>query len=408
MKKILFTAVLCLLASITFAQKRALREANNEILNEKPNIADARKAIKEALTNPETSELAETWYLAGAVENKQFEIERDKAMTSEITGQKPNETVMYPALEAMLPYFKKAIELDQKPDEKGKVKPRFTRYIKTILKDNRPYYINAGAYYYNQEPSNYEKAYENFRAYGDILKLGIYDAKDIAKFNLVDSTETQYRYNAAMMAHAANKYDAAIEIFNEIKNSGYNEEEIYRFLAADYMTVGDSAKYDATIIEGNKKFPNNKEFLFGVINIDLNQQNYDAPIRQLEQAIAANPNEAQYYDALGVVYDHAKQSDKAVANLKKAVELAPDDTGYNFHLGKILFNLGVEALSGDSKDKVKEYCKEALPYFEKVYDAEPDNADVIKALYFIYDQLDMGAEFAKIEPEFKKLVQPEQ
>jgi tetratricopeptide (TPR) repeat protein len=405
MKKILLTTVLCLLASITFGQKKALREAKMEMLNTPPNIAEARAAIKSALTNPETAELAETWFLAGKVENQQFIIERDKAATYELTKQSPNDAVMYPALENILPYFKKAVELDRLPDAKGKVKPKYIKEIKAILKENRPYYINAGAYYYNQTPSNYQKAYENFRTYGDILKLDIYDEKDIEKWGLVDSVETQTRYNAAMMAHASNNYTAATELFEEIKNSGYSEEDVYRYLAAEYMSMADTVKYKQTIIEGFKKFPNNKDFLFGVINDYIDRQDYDAAVKMLESAIASNPAEAQFYDALGVVNDHAKNSEKAIASLKKAVELDPDNKDYNFHLGKVLFNLGVESLSGDSKDKVKEYCREARPYFEKVYNDEPDNADAIKALYFIYDQLELGAEFGKIEPEFKKLFQ---
>ena len=43
---------------------------------------------------------------------------------------------MYEALGSILPYFEKAYELDQLPNEKGKVKPKFTKDIKGILGAN--------------------------------------------------------------------------------------------------------------------------------------------------------------------------------------------------------------------------------------------------------------------------------
>lgn len=43
---------------------------------------------------------------------------------------------MYEALYGILPYFQKAYELDQLPNEKGKVKPKYTKDIKSILSAN--------------------------------------------------------------------------------------------------------------------------------------------------------------------------------------------------------------------------------------------------------------------------------
>ena len=48
-------------------------------------------------------------------------------------GQQPNEPVMYEALYGILPYFRKAYELDQLPNEKGKVKPKYTKRYQKYL-----------------------------------------------------------------------------------------------------------------------------------------------------------------------------------------------------------------------------------------------------------------------------------
>ena len=81
----------------------------------------------------------------------------------QVLGQQPDEPVMYEALGSILPYFEKAYELDQLPNEKGKIKPKFTKDIKGILGANHVYYINGGAYYFDQK--DYNKAYDFFEQY---------------------------------------------------------------------------------------------------------------------------------------------------------------------------------------------------------------------------------------------------
>ena len=86
---------------------------------------------------------------------------------AEAEGQKPDEAKMYEALGAVLPYFKEAYKLDQQPNEKGKIKPRYTKDIKGILSANHVYYINGGAYYFDQK--DYNKASNFFEQYLEIL-----------------------------------------------------------------------------------------------------------------------------------------------------------------------------------------------------------------------------------------------
>ena len=153
MKRILFTVALCLVASASFGQKKAVKEAQSIAKGTNPNFEEARTLIKGAMENPETKDMAETWYAAGFIEDQQFSAER----TKQIIGQQPDEPVMYTALYNQLPYFLKSYELDQQPNEKGKIKPKYTKKIKDILSANHVYYINGGAYYFDQR--DYQKAY---------------------------------------------------------------------------------------------------------------------------------------------------------------------------------------------------------------------------------------------------------
>ena len=101
MKRVLLTVALCVAASASFAQKKAVSEAQSIAKTPNADFAEARNLIKGALENPETKNDAKTWFVAGFIENQQFDAEN----TKQVLGQQPNEPVMYEALYNILPYF---------------------------------------------------------------------------------------------------------------------------------------------------------------------------------------------------------------------------------------------------------------------------------------------------------------
>ncbi|MDR0542097.1 MAG: tetratricopeptide repeat protein [Dysgonamonadaceae bacterium] len=401
MKKLVFTLVLCFAVGLAFGQKKALKVAKDEIKSLKPNIEDAKTAIQSALKDPETMNNAETWYVAGMVENKLFDIERAK----EILGQAPNEDVMYPALVKIYPYFVKADELDQLPDAKGKIKPKFRKDIKAIMLANRPYYINAGSYFY--EKGDYKQAYENFRFYGDLPKLPIFEG-DSKSFNIQpnDTNDVKIRFYAALAANEIPNVDASIELFSEIKDSGWNENEIYQRLASEYNQKEDTVHYEEVLKQGVNKFPKEPYYILNLINLDINQGKIDEAINYLQKAIEVSPNDAQLYDVLGLVYENTRQPEKAIENIKKALEINSDYADALSHLGRIYYNSGIEAraaadnitdtkLYNEARKKVDNFFNEAIPYFEKAYQLNPQDNDAVFALRNIYYSLGNNAAYEK-------------
>ena len=64
MKRVLFSMVLLLVASFTFAQEKNVKEAKSIANGVNPDFAKAEELINQALTNPETKDNAETWDVA--------------------------------------------------------------------------------------------------------------------------------------------------------------------------------------------------------------------------------------------------------------------------------------------------------------------------------------------------------
>jgi len=405
MKKLVFIFALCFVAvSFSFAQKKAITAAKNELKNQtRPNIGDAREFIQEALANPETENDPEAWYVAGVVENKQFDVEKGK----EFLGMEANEDLMYPALDKILPYFLKADELDQLPDEKGKVKLKFRKDIKSVMSANRPYYINAGSYFY--EKQDYQKAYENFRLYGDMAKLPFF-VGDEKRFSALegDTNAIKIRYFAALSASAIPNHEAAIELFEEIKDLGYSENDIYKNLVNEYSQIKDTVKFAEILELGVTKFPEESYYILNLINLNINRGEIQKSIDYIQQAIASTPDDPKLYDVLGLVYESGKDIDKAIESIKKALEIDPEYAEALSHLGRLYYNLGVETrgaadniLDNDlfqkESEKATAYFKQSLPYFEKAYALDPDDSDAVFAMRNIYYSLGMNDEYEKMD-----------
>ena len=408
MKRVLLTVALCVAASASFAQKKVVNEAQSIAKGSNADFGEARTLIKGALENPETKDDAKTWYVAGFIEDQQFNAERAK----QILGQQPNEPVMYEALYGILPYFQKAYELDQLPNEKGKVKPKYTKDIKSILSANHVYLFNGGAYYFDKQ--EYKKAYDFFNQYVEISELPMFAGTQTAE---KDSTFMTVQFYAAAAASLAKDSRLAIAALERAKNTPYRQYDVYQYLCYEYgeaRTAQDSVMLEKTFEEGMQVFPDSAFFLNNLINTYIYSNRNEKALEMLNVAIQKNPNDANVYNVMGRVYETGlKDYANAEKNFQIALEKDPNLTDALSNIGRIYYNQGVNKLSeanmiNDSKkyqeelSMAKDLFKKALPYYKKAHEAEPEKMDNMIALRGIYYNLNMGPELEAIEAEMNK------
>ena len=408
MKRVLLTVALCVAASASFAQKKVVNEAQSIAKGSNADFGEARTLIKGALENPETKDDAKTWYVAGFIEDQQFNAERAK----QILGQQPNEPVMYEALYGILPYFQKAYELDQLPNEKGKVKPKYTKDIKSILSANHVYLFNGGAYYFDKQ--EYKKAYDFFNQYVEISELPMFAGTQTAE---KDSTFMTVQFYAAAAASLAKDSRLAIAALERAKNTPYRQYDVYQYLCYEYgeaRTAQDSVMLEKTFEEGMQVFPDSAFFLNNLINTYIYSNRNEKALEMLNVAIQKNPNDANLYNVMGRVYETGlKDYANAEKNFQIALEKNPNLTDALSNIGRIYYNQGVNKLSeanmiNDSKkyqeelSMAKDLFKKALPYYKRAHEAEPEKMDNMIALRGIYYNLNMGPELEAIEAEMNK------
>ena len=239
MKKIILSLFLVISFTLSFGQKSNVSKAKNKALMENPDYTGAREAIKLALKDSTTKNLAETWYVAGLIGNKENEALYQKALL-----KVPFDTLVKgKALIESYDYFVQALKLDQLPDAKGKVKPRYSKDIKPLLKDYYSVQQNLIAYgAYQFEKKNFEGAVKTFDVFLEIPKLPVMN-NEIK----MDSTYNMIAYYQAASAANAKMHDKAISIYESLKDKKYETKSVYQSLYEEYVIKKDTVNFVKTL-----------------------------------------------------------------------------------------------------------------------------------------------------------------
>ncbi|MCL1942599.1 MAG: tetratricopeptide repeat protein [Candidatus Azobacteroides sp.] len=357
--------------------------------NSKPNFTEAEKLMTEAKNDPETMDNPETWYVSGSLEDKIFSTENSKLLLK----QTPDEPVMYEALIKSYGDFLKTIDLEKIPNEKGKVNNKFTKQVKSILKVDHPYYVNAGAYYYDKRA--YDKAYEAFNIYLDIPKMDIFKGEKLVE----DSTYNQIMFYAAYSAGYAGDSINAVKLLEILKDKDYEKEQVYASLSDEYRDMKDTVKFMNILKEGSQLFPKNLYFIQSLINLCINSGQIPEAMIYLDDAIKQDPTEPQYWRVKGDLYEADKNFDKALDAYQESLKINPEYTAAIGSIGRLYYNQGFDIQSKANEksiresqaemEKAKDFYKKALPYLEKAHQADPTERQYILALYGVYYALNM-------------------
>ena len=143
MKKVL-TLALCMAAVGTMSAQKAVVDQASKLAGKNNQIGDARNLIKQAMENPETKNDVRTYYTAGKIE---FGALDNATKTKMIKPDDPIASDQAMADEAIngYKYFVMALPLDSLPNEKGQIKPKYSKEMLGKISGHANDYFTAGA-----------------------------------------------------------------------------------------------------------------------------------------------------------------------------------------------------------------------------------------------------------------------
>ncbi|HJD87570.1 MAG TPA: tetratricopeptide repeat protein [Empedobacter falsenii] len=233
-------------------------------------------------------------------------------------------------------------------------------------------------------------------------------------YNLVEALGTKediYKYQAAICFYNANDYDKSLTILKELAAKGFtgksaNQTKDYNrdMYVLALNGLYNAKKHDEIVEEAIDKYPTDADINNIATGIYQVSGNSDKMLKRIEEAIKINPNDAQNYYNLGVLYlDDKSKTEEAKKMFQKSIELNPKHfESYNNLVLAILQadkeiveamnnNLGTskkeKEIYNANETKRKALFTEAVPYLEKMYEIQPENRLVIRNLIQAYKTL---------------------
>ena len=401
MKRVLFLLVLLMTVSaVSFAQKKNVRAARAAAGTTGTDFNKAQELIDEALKNPETMNDANTWNVAGYIQQR---INGEEAKRI-LLGQ-AYDTVKYNnSLLKMFEYFKKCDDIAQVPDEKGKIKNKYRKANAETLLKERSNLINGGVYHFNNNRNN--EALQFFSTYVESASYPMLAEQNLQQ---TDTLYAQIAYYATLAASKANNQDAIIKYAPIAMNDKDNGRFAIQLLADAYKAKGDTVAWTKALEAGVVKYPEDDYFFANLIDYYNNSNQTTKAIELVDKMLASNANNKLYLYVKGYLYYNIKDYDNAIEFFKKAIAVDPQyvEAYQNIGLSYLLKaqDYSTQAPTdrndpkyAESQSTLKKFYEEAKVAYEKVRALKPDQKDLwLQGLYRVYYNLDMGPEFEEIE-----------
>ncbi len=377
MKKINLLLIFLVVSTVVFAQKKPKIEKAKRFLDSNE-IVEAKSIIDEAIAHEKTKDDPKTWYYRGLIYEAIFNSEDPEIQS---LSEDP---------------FVESAEAFQK--------------VKEMTGENNSYYIfsdqrlialyskvfNAAADAYQNE--NYEKSIENF----DKVKMIFPD----------DTTAWMY---AGYAANQLGDTETALKNFNYLADNNMADVNVHRNIIYSYRAdVKDTAKAIAAAERARNQFPEDPDLKQDEITLLIMASQIEEAKEKLQAAIDNDPDDAILYYEMGYLYDAAGDLDESIEWYKKAIDKNPEFFDALYNLGVNYYNKGADVLhkaqamdldtykkEGKAiEQEAGEIFKQAIPYFEKAHEVNPDDIPTLETLQTLYSLM---KEYEKVNEITEKL-----
>lgn len=394
MKKISFMALALATSLVAGAQANVVKDAERAMKAKEP-AAKVVEIITPAFTNPETSTQAKTWYIPGKASYQQY----DKMLGLKQFNQlkEGDDIVMGKLLISGYDYLMKALPLDTVVDAKGKPKTVHSNDIVNVIAAHMSDYSSAGVDMYNAR--DYKGAYELWGIFCNLDEVPALREYLVKQKQLpTDTIFGEIAFNRALAAWQAENLEGALGAFDYARRHAYDKKQLFDYAIAVATQLNDSVavlEYSrAALPLYGKEDP---MYMGQIVNYYLQKKDFDNAFATINEAIQAEPDNAQYYVIRGVLSENADKRPDAKVDYKKAMELDPANAQAVYNYGRMLceeaYALNDNAPT-DQNEYNKYYAEQIKPLFEKAvtileeaYSLNSENTDVLRYLENVYYNL---------------------
>jgi uncharacterized protein YdhG (YjbR/CyaY superfamily) len=400
MKKILLMAFMMAATSGAFAQD-AVKKA--QALLKSNDFKGAIEAIQPALNQGTAQDKAAAWNMLADINYQQYSNIYDEIMKNKTLGKAApydTATINKASIEA-LKAASECYKYDIQPNEKGKVKPKFSKDNAVRMVGVRNYLLTVGNDAYNSK--DYKTAFDGFGLFVESSKDPLF-----AESKLDNSNLAMVSYYTMLAAYFDKNNKGVIEFADKAMGDTADVKTVIELKAAAYQNIGDTVSYVKTLEVAHAKFPDADNYFEWLMNYYLNKGNAQVLQQFADKEASVNPNSKFTFYAKGVAAEFAKNWDAAVDAYKKAVDIDAKYANATYNAGRALLQKANEIrndqkLGAQATAKSNPYIKESIKYLEMTKQLLPDRKDLwaylLQTAYYAVGDNAKSAEYEKLTKE---------
>ena len=289
------------------------------------------------------------------------------------------------ALEKSKEAYLKALSMNEK------IAPR----VKEGLSKIGNFYLKEANYIYLPQKRNKEAAISFGKSY------------DIHKLPIINRIDTLSAYNAGFISVLENNFEYAVKYLQELDKLGYHKDgDVHYYLYHSYKATGNEAEAEKYMKKGAEMYPNHIELKELLINSYMtSDKDIKDILAEIDQAIANDPKNAAYYFYKAMLLEKTGDVEGALSMFKRVLEFQPNEFHANYNTG-VIYTRMAEKLSKELNEipyteqkrydevlkQMEDLYLESLKYYEKAYEADSKNLDVLEILkrtyYYFRDKKD--------------------
>nr|WP_288699079.1 hypothetical protein [uncultured Prevotella sp.] len=367
MKKLMIAAMMVLGATSAFAGDS---DALKAVLKAKT-YADAKALVEQNLGSmANDAEKAKAYNYLVELSMKQFNDQQSIIQMNQIT--KKNDPVDMEAMNEgaynALVAAQECYKYDQLPNAKGKIAPKYDNNAERVW-NARIQLVSAGDD--ARTKNNTTLALKYWNAW--------FNSESSPLFNKIPAEKKAEPYKEQVaflgawlskenkdMAQALKYCDVAMNS-DEYKKQALNIK--LEVLKGDLKTHEDSLKYINNLKDLYAKDAKNEILLDNLNSMFASMRMDKEQLELLDNALAADPNNFVALADKGMYYIAKNDADNAIKNLKKALEIKPENGAVMVYLGACL---NVKASNLQDPNGRKVVYQEAIKYLDKAKELDPE------------------------------------
>lgn len=260
---------------------------------------------------------------------KEAEDRFNKALPAAIVTQQMSPEEAYSLIEAYNIYMQ-VLPLDSLPNEKGKIKPKYSKKIINSLTSHvKDFDFQRAAIFLYNSDKRYPEAYTAFKLTGELPRTAMF--AEVGKA-IHDTICAENLFNAGLCAYGARAYKESAEAFQKAAQLDPRKIDAYVYEIASYQNSDmDASQKEALIYvaaeNGYKAHGATNTYIFNnYINKFLNNNDIATANRILMEEAQKDPTNGNIELLLGILKNKEEKYDEALVHFTKAGELS---TTYN-------------------------------------------------------------------------------